>query len=471
MNITLKKLSNSNLILFCILILNFSFRIVIYFNTKLFYFSDYKAHYDGIETIYNSGSIDLIIGNFAFLQSYIGYFFKYILGSIDYYFIFNCILGTLTSFLVYLIVKKLTKNSIVSCITVILHLLYTENLCWSSIFYTPILMIFILSLIVLLVVHYFDKNKITINLLIILSIVLLINFSFLIKGEMKYFYFLFILFGLLNFKKKDIFFKFVILGVILFGTTKILYKNEIFPRSKTVIPINDFRFFGHTLYGGDGGDGAFIYEENEKKYYQELDNYCISNNISDSLKYSREVRNAFQSVEIKKFITQHPFQWVKLQAYKFFRFFGVVPEGNSAKILITGLFKGNMYLTAIFLVLPFSLMVLSLILLSDYKVVIRGLKNPKYLIMFLFVGYYIAGSVFYGQYQERYRMPLMVCFLIPYLAYTISNFKWNKGIIKEKMINIIVVLIIVIIWGNQLYYAVVVHKDRYLNQSIEVLSQ
>jgi len=448
-----------------LLSLNFIVRIVIYFNTKLFFFHDYKAYLKGVDLIASNGSIPLKLGNFLYLNSYIGYFFKYVLGSIHYYYIFNSFLAVLASFIVYKTVLLLTNNNHkVGLITLFLHLIYTEFLCWSSIFYTPILVIFLLSSVIFLCIYLIKSKNILVSLFTIFLMIIIINFSYFFKSEMSHFYFLFIVFGIINIRKKEVFFKFMLLGILLYTTTLTLRKNNVFPRNKgTIISVNDFNFFGHTLYGGDGGDGSFIYKENENRYYQELDKYCITNNVPDSLKHSRKIRNEFQSSEIRKFVTEHPFLWVKLQGYKFFRFFGVVPEGDSAKILITGMFEDNMYLTAIFLVLPFSLMILLILFFSDIKIVVSGLKNPNYLLMFLMVGYYILGSVFYGQYQERYRMPLMVCFLLPYLGYLINSFKLDTFSYKKKLINIVAVFLVLVIWSNQLYNVVVTKKERYMN--------
>jgi len=465
-----KSKIKSEHILILLLILNFAFRLIIYFNTTLFYFSDYKAYLDGIERIHETGSIPLIIGNFYYLNSYIGYFFKYILGSIDYYFIFNALLATLTSLIVYLIVVRLTNNKKIGLITILLHTFYTEFITWSSIFYTPIIMMFLLSVIIYLILFYLDSHKNILSIIIAFSIIIIINFTYYFKGEMHYFWVLFLFFGFVNLKRKKIFLKFLLLGIILFGSTKILKSYHILPYKEGNVMANDFRFFGHTLYGGDGGDGSFVYKENEDRYNREFKAYCERNKIDDP---SRTDRNNFQSEEIKKFVTQHPFQWVKLQFYKFFRFFGVVPEGSSFKILITGLFNSKIYLTAIFLVLPFSLMLLTIILFSDYKVIIRGLKNPKYQMLFLFVGYYIAGSVFYGQYQERYRMPVMVCFIIPFTAYSLIKRKWelfkkNKRII---MIKSAIILVILIIWFSQAYHALVIRKDRYIGTAHKTIEE
>ena len=115
-------------ILISILLINFSIRLLIYFNTTLFYFGDYQAYLNGIDLIKENGSIPLIQGNFVHFNSYIGYFFKHVLGNLDWYFIFNSLLGTATSFFVYLIAIKLSKNLLAGLLTVFIHTLYLEFL-------------------------------------------------------------------------------------------------------------------------------------------------------------------------------------------------------------------------------------------------------------------------------------------------------------------------------------------------------
>ncbi|PID27526.1 MAG: hypothetical protein CSB55_08600 [Candidatus Cloacimonadota bacterium] len=454
--------NKETLIIFGILLFQFILRIVIYFNTSLFYFHDYKSYLSAVDLIEETGNIPLIRGNFLFLNSYIGYFFKYILGSIHYYFIFNSFLAVAASYIVAETANIIFNDKKVFVVSLALHSVYTEFLCWSSIFYTPVLGIFLLSLVFYSTVRLIKSDKLSADLIFGFFIILLVNFSFYIKSEMKYLYLLFIIFGLINYKYKNILMKFLLLGILLNLSSSAFRSSVLYPKLKGNVPVNDFVFFGHTLYGGDGGDGSFIYEENEKKYYRELDKYCLDNNIPDSLKYSHIVRNKFQSSEIKKFIKNHPFQWLKLQGYKFFRFFGIVPEGDSAKILITGLFYNNIYGTAVFLVFPFSIMILLILFLSDFRNILKIFNNPFYILIFFLSGYYIMGSVFYGQYQERYRMPLMVCFLIPYLGFLLSSVKSEKGFMKKKILNILIILVFIGIWSSQLYHVVVKNRVRYM---------
>ncbi len=79
--------------LFCLLLLNFALRLFIYGHTTLFSFSDYKLYLAGVEKIHDGESIKILSGNFLFTISYIGYFAKYVLGSLNFFFVFNCLLG------------------------------------------------------------------------------------------------------------------------------------------------------------------------------------------------------------------------------------------------------------------------------------------------------------------------------------------------------------------------------------------
>jgi len=450
----------ASLILITLLVSNFLIRLLIYYNTKFLSIGDYRSYLKGIELIKERGTIPLVSGNSLSLNSYIGYFFKYVLGNIDYYFIFNCLLGTITSYIVYLICLKLTKNKLVGLLTVLLHCIYLEFMAFSSIFYTPIIMMFLLSLIILLLIHYFNATGYK-KFLIAFILLLLVNGTFYFKGELGYLWILLILFGLINFKKKQILIGFVLLGTLLTFSTRVLRFYHILPFKEGNISANDFRFFGHTLYGGDGGDGAFIYKENEEKYNKALSEYCEKNKIKNP---TRIDKNNFHWEEVKNFITKHPFKWIHLQFYKFCRFFGVVPEGNSFKILVSGVLKGKTAITAILLVLPFAVMILLIVITFDFGSIKGRFNKPELLLMGFLVLYYIVASVFYGQYQERYRMPLMVCLLIPYLSWSLVKFNFKK-LIKNKValsLKIGVVVLILGIWAFQTYNALVVHKERYM---------
>lgn len=454
--------------LLIVLLVNFLFRVLIFAKTKLFYFSDYSAYLKGIEIIKEKGTIPLVDGNFLYLNSYIGYFFKYVLGNMDYYFIFNCLLGTFTSFFVYLICVKLTGNKLVGLLTVFLHCIYIEFMVFSSIFYTPIIMMFLLSLIILLLIHYFNATGCK-KFLIIIALLILVNVTFYFKGELKYLWILILLIGLINFKKKQILIGFVLLGTLLTFSTRALKYYHVLPYKEGNVTANNFIFFGHTLYGGDGGDGSFVYKKNEERYYKALAAYCKRNKIKNP---TRIDKNNFQREEIKKFITKHPLKWVNLQFYKFCRYFGVVAETNSYKVLVTGLLKGQRIITAIIVVVPFALMILLIVITVNIPRVKKALYRNEILLMGLLLLYYISGSVFYGHYAERYRLPVIVCFVIPFLSWSLLKFKL-KELLNNKItlyLKVGVVVLILVIWVFQTYNALVVHKDRYIKTVRELTS-
>lgn len=459
---------NAKKILPVLLGISFIFRLIIYYTTTLFYFSDYPAYLKGIELIKTRGAIPLVNGNFLYLNSYIGYFFKYVLGSIDYYFIFNCLLGTLTSLILYFMAVKLTRNKLIGLLTVILHLFYLEFMVFSSIFYTPVIMMFLLSLIMLLLIHYFNASGYK-KLLVVMALLVLINGTFYFKGELRFLWMLILLIGLINFKNRKVLTGFLLLGVLLTLSTRVLRHFHVLPYKPGNVTSNAFNFFGHTLYGGDGGDGSFVYKENEERYKKALAAYCQKHSITSP---TMTDRNNFHWEEMKKFITQHPFKWVNLQFYKFFRFFGVVPETNSYKVLVSGLLKGKTVITALVLVIPFASIMLLLIITFNFQRLKKAARRPEIIFMGFLLIYYIGGSIFYGHYAERYRLPLMVCFLIPYLSWSLVNFRLKEFLSNKKALYVKtgVVILLLGIWLSQTYNALVVHKERYMKAVREVTS-
>ena len=85
-NKTLKYFSENSLLLITVLLaINFSIRLIIYYNTSLFKFSDFTAYFNGVENIINGKKQYLLVGNFLFATSYLGYFAIHVLGNIDYF--------------------------------------------------------------------------------------------------------------------------------------------------------------------------------------------------------------------------------------------------------------------------------------------------------------------------------------------------------------------------------------------------
>ena len=434
-----------------ILILNFILRLIIYWNTHLFNFSDYKVYLNAIDIIKNNESIPLVGGNFLFSISYIGFLSKYILGSLDYFFIFNCFLGTLTTLIVALFVIKVSGNPITGLITAFLLTFYTEFMVFSSVFYTQVIMLLLLSLFVFSLFNFYKSSSKTglINLTVSILMVFLATFFF--KPELIFFpLFLLILVIIFIRKQRAFVQRSIVLAIILIFGILALKVSGLYNKQDKDVIANDFIFFGHTSYGGDGGEGSFIYPENEFRYDVAWKDYCLKNELVNP---TNKDRNRFQLTEINKFVIHHPLAWVKLQFTKFFRTFGVVPETTSFKVLYIGLFKGNLWLTSIVVVAPVAIIILLFIfffnctalknLLTLNKTTTLDRKTARlqdrktnyflYIYFLLFL-YYLIATIFFGQYQERYRLPLMVVFIIPALSYSITSYNKEQFFKKSTLV-------------------------------------
>jgi hypothetical protein len=263
--------------------------------------------------------------------------------------------------------------------------------------------------------------------------------------------------------------------------------SGVFNKPKDNVVANDFIFFGHTDYGGDGGEGSFIYPENQVRYDRALTQWCEKNNIVNP---KQKDINKFQREEAIKFITHSPFAWIRLQATKFFRTFGVVPESNSFLVLYTGLLKEKLWLTAIFVVAPVALIILMFISLFSYTSleklantsIINHIFSQEYktrqtadqtdykkhflyffIIIFL---YYIIATIFFGQYQERYRLSIMTIFIIPILGYFVVNFNKTQFFKKTSLIiKGIILMLLLTIWTFQAVNAI--SNETRLTKAIE----
>ena len=448
------------------LLLNFLIRLVIYFNTGLFYFSDYTMYLKGIDRIDSGKIVALGNGNFFMTISYIGYYAKYIIGSINWFFIFNCLLGSLTSLFTYILLFKITASVKAGIIAVILQTIYTEFMVFSSVFYSPVLMVFLLSLLLILLYNYYTYINTYYVVLFGLSACVILMITLLFKPALIFLPVFLFLTAILLYKKKKFIKRTIILSFTFIAGIILIYSSVLLKQDKNVMA-NDFLFFGHTDYGGDGGEGAFIYSENRVRYESALVQYCAENNIE---KPDRRQLNEFQRQEIIKFITKHPVQWVKLQSTKFFRTFGVVPEGSSFKILYTGLLKDKLWLTAFLVVLPIPLIIILFIQLFNLSTLQHLLKCSSfmYIYLMLFI-YYIIATIFFGHYQERYRLPVMVCFIIPFAAIFISNFNIKDYLSKPGIyIRSAITVLFLVIWIFQAK-AAILNTDR-LDKAIETIN-
>lgn len=497
----IKKI-NPLILVSIILLVNFLLRIFIWSNTELFRFADYVAYLDGIDTLIKGENQYLLNGNFLFGISYLGFFAEKFLGSLDYFFVFNCLIASLTELILYFLVVKITGMPFAGIITVVIQTFYTEYMVFSSVYYTPVIMIFLLSLFILLSYFYLTERKVIIKISSAVGIILIFLMSFFFKPELQYLPWFLGIFSLFFIRINRLFFlKILSLSFLLLTSYYILNTSGIITHPANHANSNSFLFFGHTDYGGDGGEGAFVYPENKIRYETALTEYLKTNNITSP---TAKDYNSFQRMEMYSFITQHPLKWVNLQFTKFFRTFGVVPETTSFKILYSGLFKRNLWLTSIVVVVPVSMIIILFILffnLSEIKQLFNtsifqpfnsstpapikhfnssavqnrsALRSPNaarsassnagflYLLLTLFI-YYLLATIFFGQYQERYRMPVMVLFIIPALGYFIVKFEKKQFLKKTSLIiKGAVIVLFITVWSFQARKAIL-NKERFEN--------
>jgi len=460
-----QNILQSKFILPAILAGNFLLRLVILGFTNLYYFNDYKAGLEAIEIIRDTGYHPLRIGRFLAMNAHIGFFFKYILGNITWYFVFNCLLATLSIFLIYLFVKELWGDKKTAVLTALMLSLYSEFSALSALFYTQVIEICLFSLMLLLLTKLYKAHKISHIIFLIVCISMTVNLSFFFKSTLKYLWIALLLFSIFQiFLNKNYLgaLKFSLLSITIIAVTLLMAHahTDVGYMLSSEDKTNHFIFFGHTMYGGDGGEGSFVYPENEKLYLKKYQEFLERHGIDNP---SLQTMNDFQAEEIKKFMLNHPLQWIRLQYIKFARTFGIIPEGNTFKILITGIFRGNWVLTALFLQLPFLSFILLFTLLFNPGAFSHSFNRTFFFLYIMLCLYWLAGTVFYGCSQERYRMPIMACFIIPCLAYFMVHFK-PRAFLKNRKILLIKIFFVVLItgiWAGQAYNALVVHKDRY----------
>ncbi len=503
-----KYLTDPQWIAFMLTLLTLSIRLAIYYTTTLFSFSDYGSYLSVIENINSGDKVFLQNGNCFFAISFIGYFAKYVLGSIDYFFIFICVAGTLTSLVLFNILKNTFHSALAGLFAVTIYINYTEFIVFSSVFYTPVIMILLLSVFVLLLSYYYRVIKILPVIISTAGLVIIFLLTFLFKPELMFFPIFLVGFPLFFIRNDKIFLsRSLALALILLTSYFFFNSLQVVNRPDRNIIFNSFFFYGHTNYGGDGGEGDFVYPENEARYNHALADWCKENYISQP-----DIKDItrFQHEEIFKFVTRSPFAWIKLQGTKFFRTFGVVPESTSFMVLYTGLLKGNLWLTSIVVVAPVALIILLFIIFFNFSALVhltqgitaqptfakasavkghngseaemlsyktvqkdKSTKEPepstRYQLMgtadrgpqtnrekhflyvyFLLFFYYLIATVFFGQYQERYRMPLMVVFIIPLLGYFIAKFDRKQFLNRISLsIKCAFILLFMTIWVFQ----------------------
>lgn len=447
-----------------ILAINFIIRLLVYFNTTQF--SKIQGSVlSGLETLKSGQVLAPSSGGGLLTLSYVAYFFEHSLGSLHWFFVFQCLLSAITSWLVYLIIYELSNNKLSAITGLILVTFYLDFIIISSIIYNQVLEIFFTAVAILIIQKLLKARSLTTYMFLSLLLLFTIYLSLLFRGTLRFLHFVFAIAAVIFFFRKNFSnitaLKFLITFILFYFALNNFSLLQFFPKSNRMAS-NGFVFYGHTLYGGNGGEGTFIYEKNRAKYKKELALYLKEKKIKDP---TIADTNNFQTREVTRFIKNEPLKWVSLQVKKVLYTYGIVPVRDNITILMTGHLKLGLLLTLFLSQATFILPLIMLLLFFNLKRFGELFSDESGLVMILITLYLIAATSLYGNYQERYRIVVMVTALIP-LSVLFIDLNYFKKIFKDKRIlisKIIALLLLFSIWGYQAYEALVLYGTRYMN--------
>jgi len=450
-------------VLISLLGLNFIIKILIFYNITSFLVSEAGSNYSFLKAIESGEKPALYVQAYRSILGYIGYFFKSITGTLDAFFWFQALISTLSVYVLYLICLKATQKKLPALFAVLMATLLMDYHLLTPVFYYQIFEIFFTLLIIYLVFLIIEKKK-KLKLVLIFFIPVIIYLSVFFRDTLTYFWWILMIMSAVFIINKDykLFRRLFLAGIITFILFIILPHSNY--KSIDSQPSNLHMFFGHTLYGGDGGEGIFVYEENKIRYKEKLEGFMIKHHY-DSV--TVKVRNEFQRNEMKEFISKTPHKWLLLQVRKVAYTFGIVPVRDSLKLLTTGKVPINLYVSAFTIQAPYVLILLVFISLTVLFFNISDMKKIEVFFMFLVLCYLIAATCLYGQYQERYRHVIIMAGIIPISAIYFNKFIGcfsQKSIRLRRYILLILVLFIIFShWGYQAYDVLVLNKERYVN--------
>ena len=448
-------------ILLCLLGFNFIIKIFVFYNTTAFLVSEAGSNYDFLKAIENGANPPLFEYNYRSVLAYLGHFIKTFAGTLDAFFWFQALLSTISVYILYLICLKVTNAKIPSLFAVLMATILLDYHLLTPVFYYQIFDIYFVLLVVYLVLLMIEKNKIM-KSAGILFIPAIVYVSYFFRGTLAYFWSLLIIMAIYFILRKDyqLFVRFAVTGAITLIMFSILPFGNFSSMNKPAV--NDFKFYGHTLYGGDGGEGAFIYKENEIRYKNKLAEFMIKHHYASA---TISVRNEFQRNEMKEFISKTPHKWLLLQIRKVAYTFGIVPIRDSLQLLTTGKLSLPWYLSAFVIQVPyvFILLIYVVLIVLFFKGI--DLNNVKLLFMFLVLFYLLAATCLYGHYQARYRHVVILAGILPVSAFYFNKFLgWfsQKDIKRRRLILLVLVLLIIFShWGYQAYNSLVLNRERY----------
>ena len=443
------------------LLIHFLLNVLIYLNTNSFReISDSSAISDTFDLILAGHRPALLNGGYCFGPAYVAWLFVSFFGSLHAYFIFQCLLTTVTTYIVYRIVLQISENKLSGFMAISLLTIYTEYLLLSSVFYNQVYEIFFTAIMLWVTLLLFREKYLLRSLLYIFIICVVVVVSLIFRGTLSktYYYFFAAAIVCILTKHYREFFKFLTTFIILYLVLVVWSPSDLV-RESTGVPSSPF-FWGHTMYGGKGGENGFIYQKNEDLYNKRLKEYVAENKI-DTIDIN--VITNFRNNEVSRFIREEPHKWVFLQIKKFFNTFGSVPQRDGLIMLMKGKLRMHWILSAALLQIPFILIIFLFILCMDYKTkTFLTLSNYKFFVYIL--GFYlITATCFYIGTMERYRVVVLVLFLIPVIAINRKKLKTlflseNR---KELFVRLFFICVFIAVWIYQAYVALFLEADRY----------
>ena len=457
-----KELADYTYTVAILLVIHFAICVLVYFNTTTFRgIAESGALLDMFDRIIAGERPLPLLGLYwYFTPCYIAYFFFKVFGTIHAFFLFQCLLGTITTYIVYRIVLLLSNSRKLGIISILLMIIYIEHILLSSVFYNQIYEVFLCALFLLFCLQLFHEKKILWIILLSSGIILSAYTSLLFRSTFLFASAFLFLISIIFLSKKDysVFYKFFPLTIVLFLLTFII--KPIDKLREGEVKLQAVAFWGHTFYGGHGGEVGFIYQKNEDLFYKNLKEYALRKNI-DSI--TPAVIEDFQSFEVKRLITREPHKWVFLEFKKFFYTFGSVPPRDDLEMLSTGKIKLPWWVASAIIQVPMVFLIFLFILTMDFNFMNLIKKKSEKLFIYLIGAYLISGICFYATYAERYRPIVFVIAIIPIIATNIRNLK--TLFLKEKRTNLYIRLLIISlfisIWIYQAYEAIVLDADRY----------
>ena len=442
--------------------INLIIKLLIFYNTTSFQVSEAGSNYSFLNAIESGKNPGLFYESYRSILAYIGYFFKKTTGTLDAFFWFHALIATISVYVLYRICIRLTSKRTSALFAVLLATILMDYHLLTPVFYYQIFEIFFLLLVVYLGLVLIEGNNLM-GSAAVLFIPAIIYFSMFFRGTLRYFQILLIGLSLFLIWKKR--YRpaggLAAVAIITIGLFYLLPLDNY--REKGSPTVNDFQFFGHTMYGGDGGEGAFIYKENEIRYQHRLKEFMA---VRQYETLTVQVRNEFQNREIKEFIIQTPLKWFYLQVRKVALTFGIVPIRDSLEILATGKMSMKWYLGAFIIQIPYAMIIVAFVALTVLFFRISDLADARILFIFLVLFYLIAATCLYGHYQERYRHVVILAGMIPFMSVYFGRLfdRHARTALSSKRKAFLVFIFIVLIlhWGYQAYSVLEVHRDRYV---------